>query len=57
MCHIFVLIQPIEVDCSEFTGQSLCRVFNMLGITRAIKEVTEAAEAASMWLRMRRRQI
>lgn len=57
MCHIFVLIQPIEVDCSEFTGQSLCRVFNMLGITRAIKEVTEAAEAASMWLWMRRRQI
>ncbi|KAJ8002290.1 hypothetical protein DPEC_G00178350 [Dallia pectoralis] len=43
--------EPIEVGCRGFAGQSLCRAYNILGITgaskrRAIKEVTEAAEVA-----------
>lgn len=45
--------EPIE--CRGFAGQSLCRVYSMLGIRgaskrRAIKEATEAAEVASCWL-------
>jgi len=51
--------EPIEVGCRGFAGQSLCRVYSMLGITgaskrRAIKEATEAAEVASRWLWIRR---
>ncbi|XP_036071215.1 uncharacterized protein LOC112142521 [Oryzias melastigma] len=51
--------EPIEVGCRGFIGQSLCRAYNMLGITgaskrRAIKQVTEAAEVASRWLWIRR---
>ena len=51
--------EPFEVGCRGFAGQSLCRVYNMLGITgaskpRAIKEATEAAEVASRWLWIRR---
>ncbi|KAJ8008616.1 hypothetical protein DPEC_G00106730 [Dallia pectoralis] len=51
--------EPIEVGCRGFAGQSLCRAYNILGITgaskrRAIKEVTEAAEVASRWLWLRR---
>ncbi|KAK0148843.1 hypothetical protein N1851_010754 [Merluccius polli] len=51
--------EPIEVGCRGFAGQSLCRAYNILGITgaskrRAIKEATEAAEVASRWLWLRR---
>ncbi|KAM9850143.1 tectonic-1 [Aulostomus maculatus] len=51
--------EPIEVGCRGFAGQSLCRVYNVLGITgaskqRAIREATEAAEVASRWLWIRR---
>jgi len=49
----------IEMECRGFAGQSLCRVYNTLGITgasrrRAIKLVTEAAEVASRWVWVRR---
>jgi len=42
-----------------FAGQSLCRAYNILGITgpskrRAFKEVTESAEVALRWLLIRR---
>ncbi|KAL4008469.1 hypothetical protein ACER0C_002321 [Sarotherodon galilaeus] len=51
--------QPIEVGCRGFAGQSLCRAYKMLGITganqrRAIKLATNAAEAASRWLWIKR---
>ena len=51
--------EPIEVGCRGFVGQSLCRAYNMLGITGisrrwAIKSATEAAEVASRWLWIRR---
>lgn len=53
--------QPIEVGCRGFAGQSLCRAYKMLGIVganqrRAIKLATNAAEAASRSLRIRRRE-
>ncbi|KAL3991499.1 leucine-rich repeat-containing protein 16 [Sarotherodon galilaeus] len=51
--------QPIEVGCRGFAGQSLCRAHKMLGIVganqrRAIKLATNAAEAASRWLWIKR---
>ncbi|KAL3969377.1 ER degradation enhancer, mannosidase alpha-like 2 [Sarotherodon galilaeus] len=51
--------QPIEVGCRGFAGQSLCRAYKMLGIVganqrRAIKLATNAAEAASRWLWIKR---
>ena len=46
---------PIEVGCRGFVGNSLSRVMTNLGITgsarrKAIKRVIEAAEKASKWL-------
>ncbi|KAL4001244.1 hypothetical protein ACER0C_006543 [Sarotherodon galilaeus] len=48
-----------KVGCRGFAGQSLCRAYKMLGIVganqrRAIKLVTNAAEAASGWLWIKR---
>jgi len=50
--------KPIEVECRGFTGQSLYRVYNTLGITgasrrRAMMLVTKATEVASRWLWIR----
>lgn len=50
---------PIEVGCRGFVGHSLHKALSTLGITggarsRAIKNITEAAEKASRWLWIRR---
>lgn len=50
---------PIEVGCRGFVGRSLYKAFTALGITgttrsRAIKNITDAAEKASRWLWIRR---
>lgn len=53
---------PIEVGCRGFAGRSLCKVLTLLGITgaenkKAIKTNMEAAERASRWLWIRRRDL
>ena len=50
---------PIEVGSRGFVGHSLHKALSALGITgtarsRAIKNITEAAEKASRWLWIRR---
>lgn len=42
--------EPIEVDCREFAGQSLCKVLTRLGVTGAAKKRTikAASEGAFM---------
>ncbi|XP_053339380.1 uncharacterized protein LOC128510861, partial [Clarias gariepinus] len=52
--------EPVEVGCRGFAGQSLPRMFKLLGIKgqlcrRAIKTIIEAAEKASRWLWIRSR--
>lgn len=54
--------EPVEVGCRGFAGQSLCRTYNMLGISRtsrrrAIKLATDAVEVASKWLWIRRGEL
>ena len=50
---------PIEVGCRGFSGQSLYRAYNTLGINgakrrRAISNTIEAAERASRWFWIKR---
>lgn len=49
--------KPIEVGCRRFLSQSLCRVYNGLGITgmskrKAIKQVTEGFINSSWVIRV-----
>lgn len=54
--------QPIKVGCRGFVGQSLCRAYKMLGMTRArqrraIQLATDTAEAVLRWLWIRRGEV
>lgn len=51
--------EPIEVGHRYFAGRLLCKVYTLLGITRAskrkaMKATMEAAERASRWLWLKR---
>ena len=52
---------PVEVGCRGFAAHSLTRAFRSLGIEgerrrRAIRGTTDAAERASRWLWLKRRE-
>lgn len=46
--------EPVELGCRGFTGQSLCRAYNMLGITGGIGLLTRPVEFSSRWLWIKR---